>query len=466
MLNPAANLDHLDPDLHRVLTEVCGLVAEAGGRAWLVGGSVRDLALGHPVEDLDLEVFGLDPEPLQECLAARFELNLVGRSFGILKLRQWPVDVGLPRRETKIGLGHRGFTVDADPHMELAEAAARRDFTLNAIYLDPLTGEIADPWRGLDDLGAGVLRHTSAAFAEDPLRVLRGMQLTARFELEVAPDTIRECRRIDAEGLPGERIWAEWEKLLLLGVTPSRGLGFLRDSDWLRHFPELAALCGCRQDPRHHPEGDVWNHTLHCLDVFAAERVGEPWEDLVVGCAVLCHDLGKPVTTTEEADGRIRALGHERESVRLTEAFLGRMSGNKRLLAEVVPLVAEHMRPAQLYADQASAAAIRRLATRVGRIDRLVRVARADALGRPPLSSDGFPAGPWLLDQANRLAVTQAPPPPLIQGRDLIALGLTPGTRFGDVLARIYEAQLDGRISTHAEGVALARQLLNNQATD
>jgi len=458
-LDPTLDLDRLDPALRDVLTQVCDLVGAAGGRAWLVGGSVRDLALGRSVEDLDLEVFGLAAEPLQACLSGRFALDLVGRSFGILKLRQWPVDVGLPRRETKIGLGHQGFAVHSDPDMSLPAAAARRDFTLNAVYLDPLTGETADPWHGLDDLRRGVLRHTSAAFGEDPLRVLRGMQFAARFDLTVAPDTVEVCRGIDPEGLPSERIWAEWVKLITLGVRPSRGLDFLFAADWLRHFPELDALRGCPQDSRHHPEGDVWTHTLHCLDAFAGERVGDPWEDLVVGCAVLCHDLGKPATTETTDDGRLRALGHEKESVRLTERFLGALTSNRKLLVEVTPLVAEHMRPAQLYRDKASAAAVRRLATRVGRIDRLVRVARADSFGRPPLSSDVFPAGEWLLARAEQLAVLQAPPVPLVQGRDLIALGLAPGVRFQAILDQVYEAQLAGAVTTLAEGVALAREI-------
>ncbi len=162
--NPAQHLDQLEPVLRDVLDKVCGLVGEAGGRAWLVGGSVRDLALGRPVSDLDLEVFGVPADRLRECLSAAFELDLVGQSFGILKLRRWPVDVGLPRREAKIGLGHKGFEVHSDPHLSLPEAAARRDFTLNAVYLDPLSGEVADPWEGLKDLDRGLV-------APDPRRV-------------------------------------------------------------------------------------------------------------------------------------------------------------------------------------------------------------------------------------------------------------------------------------------------------
>lgn len=449
----------LGPALAGAVRDVCEQVRRAGGRAWLVGGTVRDCALGLQPADADLEVFGLEPGRLQELLAAAFPLDLVGRSFGILKLKDWPIDVGVPRRESKSGPGHRGFVVHADPHLPLPAAAARRDFTINAVYLDPLDGEVADPWRGLDDLEAGRLRHTSAAFGEDPLRVLRAMQLASRFALTVEPATVDACRRMTPEGLARERLLGEWEKLLVLGGEPSRGLDLLRDCGWLQYYPELAALPGCPQDPRWHPEGDVWTHTRHCLDAFAAELTGDRREDLVVGLAVLCHDLGKP-GTTESVDGRVRALGHEDLGAELTTAFLARLTDSAPLVAEVVPLVREHMRPATLHRARASDAAVRRLAARVGRIDRLVRVARADAFGRPPLPATAFPAGDWLLAAARRLAVEAGPPAPLVLGRHLLGLGLEPGPRFGIWLDRCYEAQLAGRFTDEAGGVAYAARLV------
>ena len=245
--------DKLGPALGGAVREVCFRVAAAGGRAWLVGGTVRDCALGLVPGDADLEVFGLEPDRLVEVLAEGFALDLVGRSFGILKLKDWPVDVGLPRRESKTGPGHRGFAVASDPQLPLPVAAARRDFTINAVYLDPLTGEVADPWRGLDDLEAGVLRHTSEAFGEDPLRVLRGMQLASRYALTPDHLTVAVCRAMTPEGLAHERVFGEWEKLLTLGGQPSRGLGFLEDTGWLAYFPELDALRGCPQQRRPQP---------------------------------------------------------------------------------------------------------------------------------------------------------------------------------------------------------------------
>ena len=477
MAQPTLNLAGVSGRDHAALLLICRLLAEAGGRAWLVGGAVRDGILGRRLADLDLEVFGLPAARVQEVLGSRFDLDLVGESFGIIKVRGTAIDVGLPRRETKSGHGHRQFEITTDPNLPLEVAAARRDFTINAIYFDPLREEIADPHGGLPDLLAGRLRHTSAAFAEDPLRVLRGMQFVARFELKAVPETVALCRTIDREGLAAERIFEEWRKLLLAGRRPSLGLTFLRDTEWVRFFPELAALIGCEQDPRWHPEGDAWVHTLHCLDVFAEERLpaddlngvdGEStdWENLVVGLAVLCHDLGKPETTRREPDGRVRALQHEQVGVAVARRFLERLTSQQKLVREVLPLVAEHMAPAQLHRAGASDAAVRRLAKRVGRIDRLLRVARADALGRPPLPANPFPAGPWLEAKARLLEVDRQPPPALIQGRDLVEMGWQPGPHFQGILDRIYRAQLDGKFSTSEGGRDYARKVFGNPEGD
>jgi len=450
-----------DPDLRSAQERLCQLVAEAGGRAILVGGTVRDALLGLPAEDLDFEVFGLEPERLQRLLAEHFRLDLVGQSFGVIKIRRLPIDVSLPRRESKRGLGHRGFEIHSDPEMSFAEAATRRDFTINAIGWDPRTGELLDPHGGLADLEARILRHVSEKFSEDPLRVLRGVQFAARFELRVAGETVELCRSIGMEGLARERVFEEWRKLILAGRRPSLGLDFLRESGWVRHFPELEVLIGCPQDPEWHPEGDVWVHTLHVMDAFAGERLGDPWEDLVVGFGALCHDLGKPATTTHESDGRIRSKNHEEEGVEPTRTFLRRLTAQDRLIDEVVPLVREHLKPIMLYKDNAGPAAVRRLARRVGRIDRLVRLARADHQGRPPLPFDGFPAGEWLLEAAQQLAIADSAPEPIVKGRHLIdELGLDPGPHFGPILNACYEAQLDGDFEDLDGGLAVARRHL------
>jgi tRNA nucleotidyltransferase (CCA-adding enzyme) len=449
-----------DSAMSSALDVLCSLVRAAGGSAKLVGGCVRDAVLGLPASDLDIEIYGIEAAALVELLSSQFGVDLVGESFGVIRLRDLPIDVSLPRRESKRGLGHRGFKIDSDPQMDPREAASRRDFTINAIALDPESGLIFDPFDGVADLKNRILRHTTEKFSEDPLRVLRGMQFAARFELQLAPETIELCRQIEPEGLAPERILGEWKKLILKGIRPSLGLSFLRDCGWIRHFPELEALIGCEQNPRWHPEGDVWTHTLHCMDVFASERIGIDHEDLIVGFGVLCHDLGKPATTTREEDGRITAKNHDLMGVELTRQFLGRLTGEEKLIAEVVPLVACHLAPIRLFGSNVSDTAIRRLAHKVGRIDRLVRVSSADLRGRPPLVVERFEAGDWLLKRARELSVDAQPPTPLLMGRHLIELGLEPGPHFGRVLEACFARQIEGEFDTLEAGLECARTII------
>ena len=440
---------------------VAKLVKGAGGRALLVGGCVRDELLGIEPKDFDIECFGISGDRLHQVLRERFELDLVGISFGVIKLHRFDIDVAMPRRETKLGLGHRAFGMEYDPTLTIEEASARRDFTVNAIYKDPLTDEILDPWGGRADLQKKVLRHVSGHFREDPLRVLRGMQFVARFDLTPAPETIDVCRTMTPEGLAPERLFEEWSKLLTKGVKISKGLEFLRAVGWVKYYPELERLIGCEQDPHWHPEGDVWNHTCCCLDAFAATRDegrGMRDEDLVVGLAVLCHDFGKPASTRyDPVKKRIRSLGHDEEGVAPTLSFLKRLTNEERLLKEVPPLVRLHMRPFAMWKDRSSDAAIRRLAAKVVRIDRLIRVAAADDAGRPPYPSEPEPLR-WLAREAERLRIADSAPKPLVQGRDLIALGMKPGVGFGKILKDAYEAQLDGKFLTHDEGVEFIRK--------
>ena len=446
-------------ELREALTAVCDLVHREGGTALVVGGSVRDSLLGVPAKDLDVEVYGVPPDLLKRRLAARFQIDLVGEAFGVIKLHGLPVDISIPRRESKAGLGHKGFEILSDPTMTVQEAASRRDFTINAMAYDPRSDRLHDYFGGENDLRARILRHTSAKFTEDPLRVLRGMQFSARFQLSSAPETLRLCASIDSEGLAKERILDEWKKLVLKGRSPSLGLAFLRDSGWLRYYPELMALVGCGQDPVWHPEGDVWTHTALCLDAYAAERTGDEHEDLVVGFAVLCHDLGKPATSRHDED-HIRSLGHAEAGEAPTRSFLSRMTDQNDLIDDVVSLVRDHLRPTDLYEARASDAAIRRLACRVRRIDRLVRVAKADRGGRNGLSDDSFPAGDWLLGRAASLSVQRSAPTPIVMGRHLIGLGLKPGPAFKPILDACYEAQLDGKIMSVEEGIKMAGNLL------
>lgn len=449
-----------DPNLRDVLRQIEQTIRRGGGRVWLVGGCVRDLTIGGQPRDLDLEVVGLTPGHVHTLLAEHFSVQFVGKAFEVFKLQGLPVDVSIPSRVLTDNTSLPGVLRQADPGMPIDEALGRRDFTINAMAWDPDTMEFRDPFNGRGDLDARILRHASNQFAEDPLRVLRGMQLSARFELTVAPETTALCETLSQESLPNERLWEEWKKLLLQGRKPSLGLQFLRHCGWLRFYPELAALQGCPQDPIWHPEGDVWIHTLHCLDWFAAERTGDEADDHAVGLGVLCHDFGKPATTREDY-GRVTSRGHESEGADPTRRFLERLTNQHDLIDEVVSLVRCHLRPRALYDANASDSAVRRLARQVHRIDRLVRVARADHAGRPPKQFDGFPAGEWLLTRAQQLAVDRQAPLPIVMGRHLLPLGIQPGPDMGQLLDDCYEAQLDGDFETLEGGLTYVKHRLS-----
>ena len=290
-----------------------------------------------------------------------------------------------------------GSLRQADPGMPIDEALARRDFTINAMAWDPDTMELRDPFNGRGDLDARILRHASNRFAEDPLRVLRGMQLAARFELTVAPETVALCRTLSQEDQPSERLWEEWKKLLIrstqaiagfaVSYVTAAGSGSIRSSQPLKAAHKIPS--GTRKATFGSTPSTAWTGLLR------SEPVHEP-DDLAVGLGVLCHDFGKPATTREEY-GRVTSRGHESEGAGPTRRFLERLTNQHDLIDEVVPLVLCHLRPRALHDAKASDSAVRRLAKQVHRIDRLVRVARADHAGRPPKQFDGFPAGEWLL---------------------------------------------------------------------
>jgi tRNA nucleotidyltransferase (CCA-adding enzyme) len=434
------------------------------GRPRLVGGCVRDWLLGLEAKDFDVEVPGATFEQLHRALAPFGATDVVGRSFGVIKLRLGDAeyDFSLPRRESKTGAGHRGFAVAPDPELSDAEAAARRDFTVNAIGYDLFSEKLIDPHGGERDLRARVLRHTSAAFVEDPLRVLRGFQLAARFDFTLAPETAALCRQIvdTFRELPVERIWGEWAKWAEKSVVPSRGLTVLEETGWLAHFPEIAALRGTPQDPEWHPEGDVFTHTAHCCDALVrleAWQASAPPRRRTLLLAVLAHDFGKPATTAQaEKHGRLRWVspGHEAAGGPLAETFLARIGATRETLDWVRPLVVNHL--AHHGGDEGfSASRVRRLARRLtpATIDELCVVMRADHDGRPPLHSPATLARVDALSaRAASLALAEAAPRPLVLGRHLLALGLAPGPRFKKILDEAFEAQLDGAFADEAGG--------------
>ena len=447
------------PDL---ALEIARAARDAGGRALIVGGWVRDRALGLAPKDLDIEVFGIDAAALRTVLERLGQVDAVGESFTVYKVGG--LDVSLPRRESKTGRGHKGFTVEGDPTLPYEDAARRRDFTINAIAFDPLSEEFLDPFNGRQDIERRTLRAVDArTFADDSLRVLRAVQFAARFEFVVDPGTAELCRGIPLDDLPAERVWGEIEKLLLRAHRPSIGFALALQLGIVeRLFPELDVLVGCPQEPEWHPEGDVWIHTLLVIDE-ARKRIDDldyP-QQVAVMLGAVCHDLGKPATTAF-VDGRIRSLEHEEQGVPPASSFLDRINVHSLhgydVRREVLGIVANHLKPGMFCKAQppVSDGAFRRLAQKVD-LELLARVARADCEGR----GGGFDcsAMDWFVNRARELGVEHAPPAPLVKGRHLLELGVKPGPAVGEVLKQVYERQLDGSVADFDSAFALARDL-------
>jgi tRNA nucleotidyltransferase (CCA-adding enzyme) len=446
-LHPIPTVDELSTWLGEDLIALCREIGAAGGRAWLVGGAVRDLLRGEQSDELDFEVRGVGLEGLRAALGRHGEVMEVGRAFGVLRLRHIDVDFALPRRDSKEGRGHRGIHAEIDPYLDPVIAAQRRDLTVNAMSLDPLTGELYDPLGGVDHLRAGVLKACDpATFGEDPLRALRVMQLAARLEMEPDEELTATCARQDLSELSAERIFNEFRKLLLMAREPSRGLRFLENASLLRFFPELEAMIGVPQDPLWHPEGDVWVHTLMVVDAAAALRDGGE-DDLTLMFAALLHDLGKPATTVTGDDGRIRSPQHDLIGERLATEFLSAMRSPNEITAKVRSLTREHLAPAVLIQQNSSDRALRRLARRLWRtgtsMELLARLARADHLGRTTEEArrGEFEAGDEFLVRARALEIDHEVPPDVVQGRHLLALGMKPGREIGEILDKCRAVQ-------------------------
>ena len=449
-------------------------VRDAGGRALIVGGWVRDRLRGRPSKDIDLEVFGVPQKQLAALLQQFGRVEAVGQSFPVYKViaqgeggrgeGEGLLDVALPRRESKSGRGHKGFSVVGDPFMTIEEAARRRDFTINAISWDPLTDAYEDPFNGRADLDRRVLRAVDRrTFGEDSLRVLRAVQFAARFEFTLDDATATLCRSIALDDLPPERIWTELEKLLLAAERPSIGLALALDLGVVDTIlPELKPLVGCEQEPDWHPEGDVWTHTLMVVDKARELNADLQRPQLIaIMLGAICHDLGKPATTAI-IDGRIRSMNHEEAGVEPTLRLLDRLRVHAiegvDVRSQVVGLVAHHLKPGMFHkASQVGDGAFRRLAQKVD-LELLARLARADCLGRT--GNFDCSAMDWFLQRARSLGVEHRPPAPLLQGRHLLALGLSPGPQIGIILKQVYERQLDGEITTLDEAIEAARRLL------
>jgi tRNA nucleotidyltransferase (CCA-adding enzyme) len=471
--------------MNEQVLKLCEAVREAGGRAMLVGGWVRDYLLGIESKDFDVEVYGIEPERLRTLLETLAPVNTVGEHFSVYKLafrnsedspptvnlksdasnrrprqaERFEIDVSIPRRESKSGRGHRGFVIEGDPAMSFQEAARRRDFTINAILYDPLTGEIVDPFDGARDLKRRVLRAVAAdTFIEDSLRVLRAVQFAARFEMTVDPETVELCRRIDLNDLPRERVWGEIEKLLTLAERPSIGLDTALALGVLdKLLPEVGALACSQMGTDSDGGPDAFTHTKHSLDkAVKLTRDLSTAKRITVMLAVLCFDLGRPFAGSDD-----QSFNYGEASVGPAEAVIKRLGlytfDGYDVRAQALALVREHLTPRYFYEvrDRITDGDFRRLAQRVN-LDLLYRVAKAHRLGldSPPVAED------WFIEKARALGLEHGPPRPLLQGRHLVEIGLAPGPRMGEILRRVYELQLDGEVSTLEEALAAARRLI------
>ncbi len=444
------------------LNKIAKAIAGKEGRGILVGGAVRDHFMDLRIsKDLDVEVFGLSMQELESVLQKFGNVHAAGKSFGVLKLKTPTAeyDFSLPRREQKTGKGHRGFKIITDPAMSFKEAASRRDFTVNSMGYDLLENTLLDPFEGIEDIKHKKLRHVGPAFAEDPLRVFRAMQFSARLEFKISTQTAKFCRKLDLSELPRERIFEEFRKLLLKAKRPSIGLKAAKQIGVLNYFPELEALIGVPQDPKWHPEGDVWTHTLMVLDEAARLRTGIEKKDMVLMFGALCHDFGKPLTT-KFLRGRWRSPSHDTDGIAPTLQFLQRLTDDRDLIKQVTSMVKEHLRPIQLFneRDRINSGTIRRLALRV-RIPDLIQLAKADYLGRNLTKKERkcFEAGDWLLAEAERMKVKDERPHPLLKGKHLLKLGMSPGPEMGKILKMAFEKQLNGDLQTNEQAITWAK---------
>ena len=450
-------MSHYEQD-RAMAHRIAELVSQHGGRAYYVGGFVRDALIGQENKDIDMEVHGIAPAVLESILDNLGQRITVGESFGIFNLKGYSLDIAMPRKETVYGAGHRDFDILVDPFIGTKAAARRRDFTFNALMQDILTGEILDHFGGKGDLQNGILRHVcSESFPEDPLRILRGAQFAARFQCQAADETIQLCRSLSLAHLPRERIAGELQKALLKAEHPSIFFEVLRQMEQLdRWFPEVKALIGIPQNPRFHAEGDVWNHTMMVLDQAAMLRdsVQNPFGFML---AALTHDFGKAICTTMD-NGVIHAYDHETRGLPLAEAFLRRITADSRLIAYVLNLVELHMKPNTLAAANSARKSTNKLFDRALDPNALIAIATADHLGRitqqSPVSYE-----PFLRERLEYFKSTMSLPH--VTGKDLIHAGFPPGDDFREILNYAHKLHLAGveKESALKQTIAFARKL-------
>jgi tRNA nucleotidyltransferase (CCA-adding enzyme) len=482
--------------VHRVAAAVAGAGEARPGhrpRAWIVGGFVRDAVSGRYTVDVDVEVHGVPVARLESLLRDLFgeRIHTVGRAFGVFKVPLGDgvdLDVSIPRSDSKTGPGHKGFAVTGDPFLGMKEAARRRDFTVNTLAYDPLDGTLADPWNGMADLRDGLLRVVDKErFGDDPLRVWRGVQFVGRLGLVPEGGTADLMRGMVARGdlreLSRERVTEELRKLLLDGRRPSAGLAFARELGiFAAEFPELDAMAGCPQEAEWHPEGDVFVHTGMVVDRAVEVARREDWgfpdaERLHVALGCLLHDVGKPLTTTSavrKGVERIVSPGHENAGEEPARAVLSRLTFGEEAERAVLAVVKWHALPFHLHRslekgeieERAYVNAVRKLVKRIHPVPWRVLLAasEADFRGRSMPDVDGpYLAGEKFVETVVGQGLDAAPVRPLVQGRDVLELGVAPGPEVGRLVAAVEEARDGGAIRTRDEALEYLARLVGNR---
>ena len=458
----------LNIPIPKTCLEIINSLNDQGYLSLVVGGAVRDALLGITSKDIDIEVYGLNYDTLAQILEPFGKIGLIGKTFGIVMVTDSEgndYDFSIPRRENKTGTGHKDFTVEFDPSITPKEAASRRDFTINSLAYDALNQEIYDYFGGIDDLNNKKLKATSKAFAEDHLRVLRGMQFAARFGFDIEPETAEMCSTLNPNDLKIERITKEWMKLFTKGKYPEKLLQYLIDTEWIDFYPELKAIVGVSQDPEWHMEGDLVKHTEHSLKqaVRVAERDKLNGDDrAVLLLSALCHDLGKPeVTQEEEIEGktRITSKGHDRLGMNISKQFMESVGIKKDIINQVVPLVGLHMAHIN-YENEGNTKKnnVLQMAERLSpaTMEQLERLIEIDHSARPPLPG-GIPEPAQIMfNDAKEKNVYQGKTTPFLQGRDIKHLFLAPGKIIGDTLKYVYDLQLQQVVKTKEEALKYA----------
>jgi tRNA nucleotidyltransferase (CCA-adding enzyme) len=459
-------------------------------QARIVGGWVRDMLLGGESHDADVEVAGVPAETLEALLVREFagRVNTVGRSFGIFKVHLGSgldLDVALPRTESKTSAGHRGFEVSGDPFLPFEAASRRRDFTVNALACDARDGSVLDAHGGLADLEQRLLRAVDArTFPEDPLRVWRAFQLAARLEFTVEPGTVALMTGMVARGelgeLSRERVTDELRKLLS-AKQPSLGLHLARDVGAIAaSFPELEALASTPQDREWHPEGDVWVHTLMVVDAAARVVRQATWqleneERIHVMLGALLHDLGKTSTTahvTKDGRNRVVSPGHEAAGEPTAAAVLSRLTFGEDAALAALAIVRWHLSPGALFYayergeldDRSYTNAVRKVLRRIHpvRWNVLLAACEADWRGRgfPGVETMPFDPGAKFAEAVAAQKLDEAPEKPLVQGRDVLALGIAPGPEVGRMIGLVEDARDRGEITGRDEALALLSRIV------